>query len=155
MESLTLKREETTGIWNAICQILRQEEERPFGFNYALIRNKKILERTADEIAEHRKEYIHQCSALLVKYCDKTKDGRAVILDDGTYSGTRPGESEEYGAKQQEQEDGWEAYLEEEVTFEPYQLKRKHLPKTLRGSHLEALLLLMDPSDVEKQAEEN
>ena len=142
---LKLKKSEILKMLNAINEILKRDDCQ-FKFNYALINNKNRVTKTADGLTEEMQAWEKARVAIILKYCAKDKDGKAII-EDNQYTGLTPGQVPAYDKEMADHVALNATILKEEVEVELHDVDKATLPDKLTGNQIEGILPLIADSD--------
>ena len=148
-KKLTLKINDVFKINQAIVESLKNNENK-YEFNYALSKNKRVIEKCVQDTNEEMSLINKEISRIKVQYCLKDKDKKPVIIrmsqdpSNSVYAGLEYGINPEYDDRMDEMNGNIKGLFTKEVEFEFYTIKKAHLPEKMTGTNLEALLDLIE-----------
>jgi len=132
-------------LYSGISMLLDNDNNK-YEFNYALIKNKHRIKKHFEEADEMIKMLEKERINLVSKYCDKDSDGKAIIKNN-IYQGLQTGQNPDFDKLNEELIDKRKSFMKAEVEFEPYKIRKEHLPKTMNGSAQDAIFILLEEEE--------
>ena len=132
-----------------------------FNFNYALIKNKNLLEKHVVEIDKMLMKIDEERISICVKYCKKDKDGKpvleSVVNERGqrseNYSGLKGNPDFDEEIKQLSEKR--ESYLKTVIEIEAYSINTKYIPQSMKGIYQESLMPFIELDKLQQKLSED
>lgn len=154
---LVRSRKDIIDLYKAIEDIL-QRSESSYKFNYALIKNKKILKPLFEEINKELIDLDRTRETLCREYCKKDEKGNPIVIKENgksQYDGLQAGQSQEFDKKIEELFALKDTFISENVDFIPYLISIECVPEKMVGVWQEQIQdLIYDPNLIKSKSNE-